>query len=459
MTARQLLEAFGEIEETYIEAAAHQMQKRKKNRRARWGAAAAAAMLILTGAFGTAMAVNASFRQKVLSFFHISQAESVPEEGSEGAGISQSDIGGLVKAEYIRLEEGARYETGFGTLNQVDRAENGAIRSVRFWAIKDGAALSLDTQKKSFTAAWQGRTVQGTVFWCVSDGTISLYGNGPEGPDGFGWHASPVPGRTDQALLYLTQGNQAQYREYPLLYHLDTGETEDFLQGTGAEDLPTASDFQWSDDLSKAIIACRDGSKEGSAAYYYCDVAAKSLTCLQDAAGLSISAACFVDENTLLLFQEENGTYSVFTYDVAAGRAAQTVSQAKCLQPNDAGSNGMMFFGGRRALSIDPAGALSVVDLKTGEETLVQGFALQEGGDFLASPSNTKLLYFVKDGSKDSLGISQLGVLDLSAGTFAAFDREGYDSLYEWSVGWLDDSRAQIWGERHGAPVLYLYEF
>ena len=123
MTARQLLEAFGEIEETYIEAAAHQMQKRKKNRRARWGAAAAAAMLILTGAFGTAMAVNASFRQKVLSFFHINQAESVPEEGSEGAGISQSDIGGLVKAEYIRLEEGARYETGFGTLNQVDRAE------------------------------------------------------------------------------------------------------------------------------------------------------------------------------------------------------------------------------------------------------------------------------------------------------------------------------------------------
>ena len=100
MKAERLLAAFGQLEEQYIEEAAPGAQgKRRASRVKRNAAAAAAMLLIFAGVFGTAMAVNAGFRQMVLSFFHIGQVESVPDHNGDGFGVSESDIGGIVKAE------------------------------------------------------------------------------------------------------------------------------------------------------------------------------------------------------------------------------------------------------------------------------------------------------------------------------------------------------------------------
>lgn len=460
MKTKRLLMAFGQLDEQYIEEAAPNMQKRKKRKRNRRAAAAAAVLLMFAGIFGTAMAVSAQFRQMVWFFFHLEQTERIPEPDENNSSITQSDISGLIEAEYIRLN-GSNYGSGYGTLHQADYDENGAIRSVRFWTVKDGSAHALEVQKNSFSVKWQNQSYQGNIYWCTNQGQISLYDEDLSEPSNSIWHFMPIPGRTDAALLYLSQGRYDEYRQYPLLYHLDTGEMEDILQGTGVEDLASPSHYQWSDDLNKIVVLCRTTDKEQE--FYYCDVPAKTLTSLNRSTGLEISNAFFADGHTLLLVQADKEKCSVFTYDTSSGQIKRTLEDEKLFENygmRSSRSDGIMLFGGRYGLYADPAGSLSAVDLKTGIKTPVSGFTLEQGGDFLSNPSNTKLLYSVtNETADDSLGISSLGVLDLKTGIFTAFDREGYEKLYEWSLGWFDDDRVEVWSKASGTDVLYLYGF
>ncbi len=458
MKTKRLLAALGQLDEQYIEEAADRPHERKRRNWIRRGAAAAAIMLILVGTVGTAMALSPEFFQRVLAFFHMEQAETVPDHNGEGSAITQSGIGGLVKAEYVRLES-FHYASGYGTLYQVDREENGTIRTVQFWAVEDGALLALDTQKHSFTTMWQGKTYQGDIYWCAYDGEISLYSNGIASFYDSEWYAAPIPGRMDAVWLYLFQGSQSDYWAYPVLYHLDTGEAEDVLRGTGAEELSLAYDYQWSGDLSKVIVTCRSAAAPEKACVYFCDVLAKELSELQDLTGVQNADALFADDSTLLLTQFTEQGCSVFTYDLHAGQIVQILDQIKCFGQSGEENYGMMFFGGQYGLYVNQAGGLSVFDLKTGEETFVDGFAFCADGRFIFNRSNTKLLYYVADDSANGLGVSQLGVLDLSAGTFTAFDRAGYDSLYEWSVGWFDDERVEVWSRQSDTGAIYLYEF
>lgn len=458
MKTKRLLAALGQLDEQYIEEAADRPHERKRRNWIRRGAAAAAIMLILVGTVGTAMALSPEFFQRVLAFFHMEQAETVPDHNGEGSAITQSDIGGLVKAEYVRLES-SHYASGYGTLYQVDREENGTIRAVRFWAVEDGALLALDTQKHSFTTMWQSKTYQGDIYWCAYDGEISLYSSGISDVSGSEWVCAPIPGRMDAIWLYLSQGSQSDYWAYPVLYHLDTGEAEDVLRGTGVEELSLAYDYQWSGDLSKVIVTCRSAAAPEKACVYFCDVLAKELSELQDLTGVQNADALFADDSTLLLTQFTEQGCSVFTYDLHAGQIVQILDQIKCFGQSGEENYGMMFFGGRYGLYVNQAGGLSVFDLKTGEETFVDGFAFCADGRFISNRSNTKLLYYVADDSANGLGVSQLGVLDLSAGTFTTFDRAGYDSLYEWSVGWFDDERVEVWSRQSDTGAIYLYEF
>lgn len=337
--------------------------------------------------------------------------------------------------------------------------KTGTIRAVRFWAVEDGALLALDTQKHSFTTMWQSKTYQGDIYWCAYDGEISLYSSGISDVSGSEWYAAPIPGRMDAIWLYLSQGSQSDYWAYPVLYHLDTGEAEDVLRGTGVEELSLAYDYQWSGDLSKVIVTCRSAAAPEKACVYFCDVLAKELSELQDLTGVQNADALFADDSTLLLTQFTEQGCSVFTYDLHAGQIVQILDQIKCFGQSGEENYGMMFFGGRYGLYVNQAGGLSVFDLKTGEETFVDGFAFCADGRFISNRSNTKLLYYVADDSANGLGVSQLGVLDLSAGTFTTFDRAGYDSLYEWSVGWFDDERVEVWSRQSDTGAIYLYEF
>ena len=99
---------------------------------------------------------------------------------------------------------------------------------------------------------------------------------------------------------------------------------------------------------------------------------------------------------------------------------------------------------GSRCVLISEEGQVQVVDLKTGDRTLLGGFTFRNGDSFQLNPSGNKLLYFARDTQFKGLGISQIGVADLEKGVFFAFDREGYENLDEGGIGWDDDNTVSI---------------
>ncbi len=420
---------------------------------------ALAAALVLACTVVGVLAVSPELRTLVLSFFHLEETEQVPEPA--GPGLTQAEIG-PVKAQYIALE-GKRYSNGYGVLFQVDRSEEDAhILAVRFWTVADGELVALECQTTAIDLTWKGEAVRDTVYWCVTGDRAFCYcdGAGPGVASDTHWTARSIPGRTDAALLYVSQGRQLDFRQYPLLLHLDTGEVEDILAGTGVYELGSAAEFDWSADLSRVIINTNDGQ-----ATYLCDRDAGTLTELTVSGNFEEISAAFAGEDALLLsvptWTEGTG-YTATTrwaYDLTTGEMTQTLSEEPIYREEGPGA---MFFGKRYCVRVREDRSVSVLDLLTGAETSVENFTLDELGNFASNPSGTKLLYYVRDAGLEGLGISQIGVLDLEQGAFTAFDREGYEALREVSLGWFDDERIVIHaisrndGESH---CFLVYEF
>ena len=103
-----------------------------------------------------------------------------------------------------------------------------------------------------------------------------------------------------------------------------------------------------------------------------------------------------------------------------------------------------MEMSGSRCVLISEDGQARAVDLKTGAQTLLEGLTFHQNDNLQFNLSGNRLLYFSMDSKTDGLGISQIGVADLEKGIFFAFDREGYENLYERGIGWADDHTVSI---------------
>lgn len=426
-------------------------------RRTLTGVLVAAAVLVCT--MGIAMAASPELRHAVIALFRIGTAEQVPGpeamagETSEEPVVIGSDIGGQVKAQYIRWGEAYR---GRAALE-----EDGDGHILHVWDVEDGVLSEqrIGAEECAFSLTWRGMDYEGLIYWGVTDGELFYSGNSYDRELGTEWYVSPVTGRTDVVLLHVSQGSQIEYESYELLCHLDTGELEDLLAGTGVEDLEYAYDYLWTDDLSGLLVTCRD--EAGGARTYYCGVTAGTLAELGELTGTGGAYAFFAGGETLIVSSFTDTACSCWSYDLRTGQALQVLEQANIYREHDEEPYGIMFFGSRYGVYTERSGRISVIDFKTGARTAVEGFILSGGSSFQRNPAGTKLLYTVYDSGADGLGISELGVLDLEKGVFITFDREGYDAMYEYAVGWFDDDRAAIWAwsQEHETQYLYLYEF
>ena len=176
--------------------------------------------------------------------------------------------------------------------------------------------------------------------------------------------------------------------------------------------------------------------------------------------GEEVSAG-FADNDTLILTthttSEEDETWQTVTcyaYDIPTGQKTKTLDKAHYYRWWDEPYGAQLF--GSRCVLIGEDGQVRLVDLKTGMQTVVEGFTWQTGDEFMPSPSGNKLLYYSSDSKAEGLGISQLGVVDLEKGTFIAFDREGYGNLYEEGIGWSNDSTVSINARSSDGETRYL---
>ena len=426
----------------------------------------AVAVLAAACTFMVAMAVSPQLRAAVLTFFHLEETEQVPPPvsapiNSDPSMITQDLIAQQVEAQYIHLPGLSGYDYGNGVLFQAQRDDYGAILDFRYWAAEGDTLVPLETHTTDFTTTWDGITYTDTVYWCVYDGAISCYCNGRAGMAADAdCVVSSLPGSTDSVILRLSQGSQMDYRQYPVLLDLTTGEVTDLLGGTGWEKAAPVREVQWADDLSAAILS---NDRTG---WFYCDRTAKTTTHLDELTGLDVFSAYFANNTLILLTQSgpEGDCYDIWTWQPDSGTLTQTFSQLHIYRERDDNPYGFQFlFGSTLGLYITPEGRLSVLDLCTGQETPVEGFSLtQWDSTFLPNPSGSKILFADYDNAADSLGIARLGVIDLTRGTFTVLDREGYDALNEGSLSWFDENRVAIQSsqkEDYTECYLYLYRF
>lgn len=438
------------------------------------------AILMLTCVTTVALAASPELRRAVLSFFRIEEREQVPGQTDINPSdinqpdvdqpydnqpdISQTEIGSLVKAQYIKMDQ--RYGLSGGLLNNLTWSDDGrTLLEAEFWEIKDNnlVPVQVDMRTSQIDITFQDINYQGNLYWFIRNGELYYFQGSPYGVDTRPedeWSVEAIPRHTDVLLLKLAQGQQTDYTEYPMLFYLDTGETEDFLASTGARELEYAYDYSWSENMRRALILCSAGM--GGLQEWLCDLDARTLIRLDELTGMGEEvSAGFADNDTLILTthttSEEDETWQTITcyaYDIPTGQKTKTLDKAHYYRWWDE-PYGVQLFGSRCVL-IGEDGQVRLVDLKTGMQTVVEGFTWQMGDEFMPSPSGNKLLYYSSDSKAEGLGISQLGVVDLEKGTFIAFDREGYGNLYEEGIGWSNDSTVSINARSSDGETRYL---
>lgn len=448
-------------------------KKRIPARRAVNGLLAAA--LALACLFTAALAASPELRTVVLSFFRMEEREQVPGEDQSGPNISRAEIGDLVKAQYIRLDSFQYRYCGGGLFSEQTWSEDyRTLLNARFWEAQDNelVPVQVDMQTNQIDITFKGLHYQGEIYWFVRDGKLYTFASDNRSYDeekelDYSWYISDLPGRTDALLLRLSQGRQMDYNEYPFLYHLDTGEVEDILAGTGVDKLEYVYNYDWSENFRRAIILT--GNHLDDDETWICDLETKTLSNLDDLVKLDDDDSCtaaFADDDTLILHamtRNEEGVYSAvafYTYDLCTGSMEKILDKTPYYRSWNENPSGVMAFGSR-CLLISEEGQVRAVDMKTGAQTIFDGFTFHTTDHLNFNLSGTKLLYFATDPDMDGLGISQIGVADLEKGTFFAFDRDGYEHLYEGSIGWQDDNTVGISAHTpdYETRYLLLYQF
>jgi len=417
-----------------------------------------AAALAVACLFTVALAASPELRTAVLSFFRIEEREQVPSGGAkpDGPDISNAEIGQLVKAQYIKMDS-YQYGLSGGLLNYLTWSEDRkTLLDYKFWEVKDNELIPVEVDMKTgqVDVTHNGIHYQGEFWWFIHEGQLDYFTADnrawdEEGEHAWDWNFSRIPGRNDALLLRLSTGTQMEYRESPFLYHLDTGATEDLFAGLDPDILAGSDGAIWSDNFQMALITGRASEEFPNGREWLYDRETGTLTDVRTLGGMGADMAAFADDDTLILYgssYDENDMLQAMTfyaYDIPSGRVTKTLDQTPYYRDRDEDPNGVMTFGSRCVL-ISEEGQVQVVDLKTGDRTLLGGFTFQKGDDFMISPSGNKLLYFSMDPNADGLGISRIGVADLEKGVFFAFDREGYENLDEGGIGWDDDNTVSI---------------
>ncbi len=179
--------------------------------------------------------------------------------------IPGKDIGGHVTAWYLTLDSGEYAEFGNGVrLDANGNVEGFVIRNFENGELEIEEIMPKRTE---FSVTWRDTEYRCTASWCVHDGQAIVHGDGHLPGIDADWSFDTIPGRSDVALLYVSQGSQMFFQSYPYLCNLETGEITDILAGTGVSELEYAYQYIWSESMNRLFVTTREPRRT-----YYCDI-------------------------------------------------------------------------------------------------------------------------------------------------------------------------------------------
>lgn len=411
-------------------------------------AVALAAALALVCTMAAAMAVSPELRATVISLFQMDAVEQVPGIPEGVDEVRQAAVGEGITAQYARLE--GNWSIWNGILWKGPYNKGG-----QFYDLVNGELVNVGTDAKEAAVRlkWNGLERTAQFSWFVYNGTLYHTEETKirmSGESDLALSIGNIGTRTDK--LMLTAADVGLRRDtWSWVYDLETGEVTDVLASCGLEDIGPIRRLKISEDLKHALawVGCLEESTP-----YLVDLEAKTCTSLSQVFGMELREGQFPNEDgdafevefsgsdTVLLTRFWNYLMEIdqlphingaWTYHIPSGAVARTAAE---------GENLLLMT--PITLSLAGDGGVTVVDLRTGTHTRLEGvtaFAEPNRG-FRCHPdlSGAKLLWADMEGDS----VSRIGIVDLEEGSFRAFsrnDQSGQENLMFEYMFWLSDGR------------------
>ena len=484
MNAKQLLAAMNHIDDRHIKSAGDRLfpvAAPRRNLRLRPLIGAAAAAAIIAASFLTALAVSEDFRDMVFDFFRIEQTETVPEGTDPVEGILTPEpekilIGGVIEGSYVHGPAAGMARNGIFYVC-TDEVEMNSGNHYDAYIEENGTYIRLEEQNFSRHYTILGNEFHVEFQWVNANGNCCYTYIDANAA----WRKPNLAGPVDATLFWfplsLTAEDGSSYNtNYPVLIDLLTGELTDILAGTGAEKIPGLYQAAISEDRTKLLLVSWDQE------LYYVDIPSKKLYSVDALSGEHAESCCLTD-STLTCWALEGdsiedgtlGSYKIWAIDFATLERRDLFSgiPATPATSHDVWSNssrpgtdtepaevaglhfidgfdmtshsGNMYCGSKFALEVDSERKVYVIDLATGQRSVIDGFLWPEAGypaiECIPSPDGSKLLIQWRT---SPTFYDYIGVLDFSRKTYTEFSRENPNAVNEHTIYWYDNDSIVI---------------
>lgn len=484
MTEKEMiLQAYGEIEDCFIEESLEFSGTSKRISPWRWVAAAALVILL----FSTAYRVNAQFRKWIISIVPVTTREQIKEKNTspgqggskkneEGIKISEvKEIGNVLEAQYITANHYVEpYQDIYISTDQGKES---------YFSIKGNAIVPISNIRHiKRKIQWKKYTGWINADMISDQGNQYIYNLTPEKDVPNNGQCTFSLSQDDAGEYWVTASAESQVEQYsyPLKYNINTKKLTDvfgdvMIRNKSLQKYHVVTNWgKLSDHLCCVLV----GDTQKDAVYYLIDVtdhtavSMEKLTRMDDICfvrGLdhsvifgTISTEQYKDsedaDGSLVAENERQDYYDCYRLDLQTGKQQELYHHVRIWsedQEEDRSAR-VAFTGGRYDL-LEQGKTVYLVDELTGKRTEIEEFdGNPEMGSVLVNDSGDKLLF---GGKFTERCVRKIGVLDIPKKKLYLIDRENLTSYDESAISWKDDTTFVIRADRQGqqGSALFCY--
>lgn len=350
-------------------------------------------------------------------------------------------MGEPVDGTYVEMPEGSYTAGGLFLVCHDERMmdQGGHFNAIE---AQDGSHTLLADRSFSEDYSLYGDDFHIELDYAVYDG-LAVITYAPANSEGL-WRLTEAQSPTDSVpvLLTLPEGG---YDGYPVLLDLETEELTDVPAERGIDLPKDIRSAVFSPDRSALLLRGGDGTP------WYCDLADGTIYDLDGLTGAHAGVCVLGEEGVCCLTADPFRAWTVARDDPAATETAADVDDLIFLPDGDRA------FGGGFALGLDEADNVFVLDMFTGEQTPIEGFAWPgEGTECSLSPEGDKLCVYRSRYENETLYMDAW-VLDCAAGQVLRLNTAGVEEIDPHAVYWSGNDRLAILGGVPGVDAYWVY--
>lgn len=455
MRADKIIEAMGQIDDSYLSAAINSGKQdgrkaRERTKRYTYLKWAAMIAVVIGISFVAAFTANAQFREWIISLFQFQETEEVPaqtvpaQEKSDGMNDGDGHID-LYAADTLEEVFDVQYLQSDSYLDMADQ--------LFYYVDGEGNTLFYAAVQNEFVPVPSAR-IEAEVSMLGVSGRIDY--------DYCRYQGKPVirererdrfetdkksdaqfllsVSNDNQLILTLYKNPQRDEYSYSAVYDMDTGKIRDLFSGIsvdGREIKDYAVLRSW-EDAGNGLYTAALGNEMENTQIYLIDTSKKQAVSMRDLTGITDISSVKAADGKLLIGEDcPDGTFNYYCYDYSENTCLTLYDHAQYWQSEVQEQDGLKVkFSGGRYDCVMEAGRIYLVDEVTGKRMSVEGLTEELAESIIVNEADDKVL--VSAFSEEE--ISRIGVIDVKKEVFYLLERKNRTGAHEYSIGWNGDS-------------------